>query len=471
MWRHSFGKHHPENCSASEDRDGGAEEPASSEFNTASFGNFLEVAKNKLTVKYTGNGQHPNDVGAIQGNRRVPRQRSVYYYEVHVDDAGDRGLIGIGFADCSFRLQRQPGWEPQSYGYHGDDGKRFNGNAQGDDFGPTFSTGDVVGAGVHLERQEIFFTLNGKHLGVAFRNISSVPLWPTIGLHSKNEQVTVNFGADPFRFDLAAMVQEEAEQQAVAVQRAEVDAGAMHRVVRDYLAHYGYADTLAAFDSVAGLDGSESVPVRAKADGACAAARLPVRQAVRRHLMAGRVGEAEALLVQHAPGLAGPAGDNCVCFYLSCLKFIELVREGRVDGALAYAQGDLARLRGVLAYSSRAYDAMLLDVVALLAYEQPHESEVAGLLGLAQREAVADVVNAALLATAAAPAPGLAHCHATNERAGQAVLERLLQQLVAARTEALAANGGSGQPFLLRHHLLPPPAKASAASAMMDMVE
>ena len=54
----------------------------------------------------------------------------------------------------------------------------------------------------------------------------------------------------------------------------------------------------------------------------------------------------------------------------------------------------------------------------------------------------------------------------------QAVLERLLQQLVATRAEALAANGGSGQPFLLRQHLLPPPpAKASALSAMADMVE
>ncbi len=38
---------------------------------------------------------------------------------------------------------------------------------------------------------------------------------------SHNEKVTVNFGAEPFRFDLAAMVQEEAEQQAAAVQRCD----------------------------------------------------------------------------------------------------------------------------------------------------------------------------------------------------------------------------------------------------------
>ena len=46
-------------------------------------------------------------------------------------------------------------------------------------------------------------------------------------------------------------------------------------------------------------------------------------------------------------------------------------REGRVEEALEYAQGDLARLRGVLSYASRTYDAMLQDVVALLAYERP----------------------------------------------------------------------------------------------------
>ena len=67
------------------------------------------MTKNKLSVRYTGDGQHNNDVGAIQGNRPVPRQRAVYYYEVSVDDAGDRGLIGVGFADRNFRLQRQPG--------------------------------------------------------------------------------------------------------------------------------------------------------------------------------------------------------------------------------------------------------------------------------------------------------------------------------------------------------------------------
>ena len=34
--------------------------------------------------------------------------------------------------------------------------------------------------------------------------------------------------------------------------RVDLPAGATHQIVRDYLVHYGYADTLAAFDSAAG---------------------------------------------------------------------------------------------------------------------------------------------------------------------------------------------------------------------------
>ena len=50
-------------------------------------------------------------------------------------------------------------WEPNSYGYHGDDGKKFHASGQGEVYAnKMFSTGDVVGAGVHLERKEIFFT-------------------------------------------------------------------------------------------------------------------------------------------------------------------------------------------------------------------------------------------------------------------------------------------------------------------------
>jgi hypothetical protein len=49
-------------------------------------------------------------------------------------------------------------WENNSYGYHGDDGKKFHGNARGDPFSEPFTTGDVIGAGINLAKRELFYT-------------------------------------------------------------------------------------------------------------------------------------------------------------------------------------------------------------------------------------------------------------------------------------------------------------------------
>jgi hypothetical protein len=49
-------------------------------------------------------------------------------------------------------------WEPGSYGYHGDDGHKFHSAGVGEEYGPKWTTGDTVGAGLDLGRQEIFFT-------------------------------------------------------------------------------------------------------------------------------------------------------------------------------------------------------------------------------------------------------------------------------------------------------------------------
>ena len=48
-------------------------------------------------------------------------------------------------------------WEPNSYGFLGEDGKKWH-NFEGYEYGSPHQSGDVIGAGIHLERQEIFFT-------------------------------------------------------------------------------------------------------------------------------------------------------------------------------------------------------------------------------------------------------------------------------------------------------------------------
>ncbi len=46
-------------------------------------------------------------------------------------------------------------------------------------------------------------------------------------------------------------------------------------------------------------------------------------------------------------------------------------RQGKIEESVVFAQASLAPMRGLLTHRNRAYDAMLHDVVALLAYEDP----------------------------------------------------------------------------------------------------
>ncbi len=73
--------------------------------------------------------------------------------------------IGIGFSGKSVSLSRAPGWEPESWGYHGDDGNSFAAQNVGKHYGPPFTTCDTVGCGVNFRTGCAFFTKNGVNLG------------------------------------------------------------------------------------------------------------------------------------------------------------------------------------------------------------------------------------------------------------------------------------------------------------------
>lgn len=62
-----------------------------------------------------------------------------------------------------------PGWASSSWGYHGDDGKRFN-HPQGVGlrYYDSYSTGDTVGCGINMKTGKMFFTKNGVNLGKDF---------------------------------------------------------------------------------------------------------------------------------------------------------------------------------------------------------------------------------------------------------------------------------------------------------------
>ena len=147
--------------------------------------------------------------------------RSVFYYEIHIlpiIDLSDETIqtpdcVAVGLATKFFLKDRRfPGWDNESFGYHGDDGAIFHGRGrQLGTFGPTFGVNDVVGCGLNYKDMSIFFTLNGKYLGTAFSDIQfkskskGIDLYPTVGIDA-HCTVRFNFGMKPFSFDLLSYI-------------------------------------------------------------------------------------------------------------------------------------------------------------------------------------------------------------------------------------------------------------------------
>ena len=118
------------------------------------------------------------------------------YYEYEILCKGAESSIGIGVGERSYPLYRMPGWNINSIGYHGDDGKLYHQNGRGSQFGPTCTEGDRMGCGVDFETDvgygycEVFFTKNGQPVGNAVKMKRPVfGLYPIIGLHSRGEKV------------------------------------------------------------------------------------------------------------------------------------------------------------------------------------------------------------------------------------------------------------------------------------------
>lgn len=419
--------------------DEGEESPT--ELNTInSSGGFLVVSTDKLSVRYTTVNLHGHDVGVVQANRPAPVRRYAYFFEIYVKNKGEKGQIGIGFTSENFKMRRQPGWEPNSCGYHGDDGFLYHGQGKGEAFGPTYTTGDRVGAGINYATQEFFFTKNETLVGRVYKDMKG-PLFPTVSVHSQNEEIEVNFGQESFAFDIKAYEAQERMRQQATIEKISLPPNISYGIVRSYLLHYGYEDTLSSFDMASkstippisldqenGFDEQEILYA------------LNQRKTLRQLIQNGEIDAAFGKLHDWYPQVVQDE-KSATCFLLHCQKFIELVRVGALEEAIKYGRVELRRFFGMVG----CFKDLVQDCVSLLAYEHPKESFVGYLLEETQREVVADTVNAMILATnpSAKYFQGCLHSY----------LERLLRQLTACCLERRSLNGDQGEAFDL-HRVL-----------------
>ena len=112
----------------------------------------LEISADGQDVKFVGPSKTlDNEAASTRSDNPMPSQCGIYYYEVSIISKGKEGMIGVGFSCASASLERLPGWEPDSWAYHGDDGKSFCAASPGKPYGPTFTSGDVIGCGVKFK--------------------------------------------------------------------------------------------------------------------------------------------------------------------------------------------------------------------------------------------------------------------------------------------------------------------------------
>jgi hypothetical protein len=233
--------------------------------------------------------------------------------------------MGIGLTAQNFKMNRLPGWDKQSYGYHGDDGNSFSSSGNGQPYGPTFTTGDVIGCGVNLIDNTCFFTKNGHHLGVAFRDLPS-RLYPTVGLQTPGEIVDANFGQNPFEFDIEDMLKELRASTKAAIYSFPLPDDQddwtviMHKMVSSYLVHHGYSSTAEIFAKMTGQTFNESI------------SSIKNRQKIHKLVLMGKMGQAIEQTMFSYPGLL-ESNENLL-FMLKCRQFIEMVNgSDTADGA------------------------------------------------------------------------------------------------------------------------------------------
>ncbi|KAF9882117.1 SPRY domain-containing protein [Colletotrichum karsti] len=302
----------------------------------------LDILSDGLEVRYIGpRGQTERDHEAfsIRADNHMPPQCGMYYFEVQIlSGKRDDMTIGIGFSAKTVALSRPPGWEPDSWGYHSDDGHCYAGQNGGKTYGPPFTASDVIGCGINFRTGCAFFTKNGHMLGTAFREIGKGSnLYPTVGLKKSGEHVRVNFGQTPFVFDIeglmmaekARILNEISETSTTGLAPPMNETELIQSLVLQLLQHDGYVETARTFaEEINSEKRALSLDPDAPIEGINVKddEHANKRQRIRRAVLEGDIDKALKHTNAFYPQVL--KDNEQVYFRLRCRKFIEMVRAG-----------------------------------------------------------------------------------------------------------------------------------------------
>jgi hypothetical protein len=136
------------------------------------------------------------------------RSENQGYFEIKIEELGRRSLrywwrkytVSIGVSSKVYPKFRLCGWNNHSVGFHSDNGYIYHNDAvsSGKEYSTSYGKGDIIGCGIRGD--EVFFTKNGKHLGVAQKGFSNIKnVFANVGCDGYCK-VTYNFGNKPFKY-------------------------------------------------------------------------------------------------------------------------------------------------------------------------------------------------------------------------------------------------------------------------------
>ncbi|KAL8932571.1 MAG: hypothetical protein Q9211_006236 [Gyalolechia sp. 1 TL-2023] len=478
----------------------------------------MEIGPDGLDVRFVGTVKlHDHEAAATRTDHPMPVQGGLYYYEVTIASKGKDGMIGIGFSGPKFSLEKLPGWEPDSWGWHGDDGNTFCCGITPKKYGPTYTTGDVVGCGINFMTGCAFFTKNGVLQGTAFRDLKDVNVYPCIGMKRPQAQMTVNFGQRPFVFDIDEMMRIERDTiseeihatSSTSLHSLPDESSFLKELVSQFLAHDGFVETAKAFAEEVRTESRAlqfSTEISASEPSLEEDLDASNRQQIRAAITDGDVDKAlkrtnafyPQVLQDHSP----------VYFRLRCQKFVEMIRQtaelvevspakpvkslnGHDEGSAMEIDdqrpesGDWDQMETEEADASVKYQELLEDtlrygqvlkqefqddpsteatfkeIFSLLMYEDPRQSPQAYLLDRASRVPVAEELNSAILGmsfcfwTRLRPhiAIGADHGTVSLGKSSSAAIELLYQQ-TEVLVDYLGESGGAGALINVRDDFL-----------------
>ena len=200
-------------------------------------------------------------------------------------------------------------------------GHSFSSSGTGKQYGPTFTTDDVIGCGFNIVENKCFYTKNGFSLGDAFEDLVKMPLYPIVGLQTPGEEIEANFGLEPFMYDIQQEMDQVRQKLTANIINFPVKYNewqyTINKIIQSWLTHNGYYNTAETFSASSKQDFKVNVNAIKQ--------RLKIQQLV----LTGKIGEAIELTNKYYPSVLKENPN--LLFALKCRQFVEMINGFELD--------------------------------------------------------------------------------------------------------------------------------------------